>query len=522
MQANSDTNIRLADSLLTFSKAICFVVFFIGLLATLGWALDIPALKSILPALPAISPNTAGALILASASLWLLQESRNKKSIRFLGYSLALIIALLGILTLVEYFFKFNTGIDNLLFKNALNSEGLPVRMSPQSAINFIILSLSLLLINKQSKTGKQPSQYLILIVGIVSLLSFFGFINNIPSFYTISPYKGMAAHTAVAFILLFLATFASRPTSGLMKVFSNSGISGLVARRLFITLSAVMASDILIMAGHANGFYSHEIEAIIHAILIAITFIYLMFIGLASLDKIQSIEEINKVKSEFVSFVSHQLRAPLTAIKWSADTLLHNDPPPGEEQKEYLETIHASANQTINLADAFLNVSKIEQGAFLTGAAESNFQNIAEGILREFKPQIQAQKIDIKKNYGKNLDKVKIDSKLIQVVLQNLISNAIKYTPEKGFIEISANAGKNEILIEVKDSGMGIPAGQQNKIFTNLFRAENAQKKTTGSGIGLYMIKTLLEQVGGKIRFESEEKKGTTFYVGIPINSNI
>jgi len=522
MQA--DFNQRLTNSLQIFSKTICFVVFFIGLVAALGWTFNIPAFKSILPTLPVISPNTAIALILASASLWFLQESRKQKPIRVLGYSLALIIALLGILTLVEYFLKLNLGIDNLLFKNTMNAEGLPVRMSPQSAINFLILSLSLLFINKQSKTGKQPSQYLILIVGTVSLLSFFGFINNVPGFYTISPYKGMAAHTAVAFILLFLAIFSSRPATGLMKTFSNSGISGVVSRRLFVALVAVMASDILIMAGNANGFYGHETEAIAHALLIAIAFIYLMFISLASLDKIQSIEEINRIKSEFVSFVSHQLRTPLTAIKWSADTLLHDDPPPSEKQKEYLETIHSSANQTISLADAFLNVSKIEQGTFLSGIAESNLQNITEEILQELKPQIQAKKISIDKNYSGNLTSVKIDPKLIQAVLQNLISNAIKYTPEKGHVEISANGNNNELSIEIKDNGIGIPAGQQDKIFTKLFRAENVQGKTAGSGIGLYMVKTLLEQIGGKIRFESKENEGTTFYANIPLKltSNI
>jgi signal transduction histidine kinase len=520
MQPNSNINQWLTDSLLTFSKAVCFVVFFIGLLAALGWTLNITAFKSILPALPVISPNTAIALILASISLWLLQESRKQKPIRFLGYSLAMLVALLGFFTLVEYFLKLNLGLDNLLFKSALSPGGLPIRMSPQSAVNFLILGFSLLLINRQTKTGKQPSQYLVLIIGIISLLSFFGFVNNITSFYTISPYKGMAAHTAVAFILLFLAIFASRPASGLMKVFSGSGISSLVARRLLVALAAVMASDILIMAGHANGFYGHETEAIMHAVLISIAFIYLMFIGLASLDKIQSIEEVSRIKSEFVSFVSHQLRTPLTAIKWSADTLLHDDPPPSEKQKEYLETIHASANQTISLADAFLNVSKIERGTFLTGIAESNLQDITEEILRELNPQIQAKKINIEKNCGGNLDSVKIDPKLVQAVLQNLISNAVKYTQNEGHITIAVNTGKNEILVEIKDDGVGIPPGQQDKIFTKLFRAKNIQGKTAGSGIGLYMVKTLLEQIGGKIRFESKENEGTTFYVSMPVKN--
>lgn len=494
------------------------MVFLIGLLATIGWKFDILIFKNILPSLPVIAPNTAVALALSGISLWLLQEKRYKNSWRFLAYSFALIIGVLGALTFIEYIGGLNLGIENLIFKNALGANNLPVRMSPQSAVLFSLLGLSLLLINRQNKSGKRPSQYIILGVGVIALFSFFGFINNIPSFYTIAPYKGMAAHTAVAFALLFIAIFISRPTSGLMKIFSGNGISGFVARRLFITLFILMVFDILAMSGHATGFYSHETEAIVHAFLIIIAFIYLMFIGFGSLDKIQSLEEIDRAKTEFVSFVSHQLRNPLTAIKWSADNLLNDQTPPSKRQKEYLSDIYSSADQTINLVNAFLNISKIEQGTFVAEIQDTNTNSIANDILKELNGLIQKKELNIIKGYSPDMPAVKTDPKLTRIVLQNLITNAVQYTPTKGQINIGLDISGDKLKITVKDTGIGIPLSQQANIFKKLFRAENIKKETKGSGLGLYMIKTLLEQINGKIWFESKEGQGTTFHADIPI----
>lgn len=518
MPENTNTNPRFDNAIRISSAIICLLVFSIGLAASIGWAFDISRLKNIFPNLPIIAPNTSFALMLSAISLWLLQEKRQANKIRFLAYFFALLIGALGALTFIEYAAGINLKIDNLIFKNAFSSNGLPVRMSPQSSVNFFIIGLSLLFLNFRAKKNKHPSQYLILIVGLVSLFSFFGFVNNLPTFYTISPYKGMAAHTAVAFGLLFIGIFISRPHAGLMKIFSSAGISGFVARRLFITLFFLMAGDIFAMAGHAANFYGHETEAIIHAFLILFAFIYLMFIGFGSLDKIQSIEEIDKAKSEFVSFVSHQLHTPLTAIKWSADAMLHDNFPLNQKQKEYLSDIHHSADRTINLANAFLNVSKIEQGGFAIENQMINPIDIADDTFQEFRNEIQKKELSIVKEYANNLTSIKIDPKLLRIVLQNLISNAIKYTPSRGRIIISLCQKNNKIEISVKDSGLGIPEDQQKKVFTKLFRGENIKNETEGSGLGLYMVKSLLEKVNGKIWFKSTAKQGTEFIADIPV----
>ena len=310
-----------------------------------------------------------------------------------------------------------------------------------------------------------------------------------------------MAAHTAVAFLMLFLAAFISRPASGMMKTFSSEGISGYVARRLFLALFILVPLDILAMTGHSKGMYSHETEAVLHIFFLFSTFIYLMFIGFGSLDKIQAVEEVNRAKSEFVSFVSHQLKNPLTAIRWSASALLDSPQPPNQVQTENIINIKKSADQMINLVSSFLDVSKIEQGTFAEEIQNINLLETADNVIKELEPQIKEKELNIIKEYDKDMPMLKVDSKLAKIILQNLISNAVQYTPQKGQINISIKTDGKNLNIIVADTGLGIPQTQQPNVFKKLFRAENVKKETKGSGLGLNMAKlfwnALMEESG-------------------------
>ena len=116
-------------------------------------------------------------------------------------------------------------------------------------------------------------------------------------------------------------------------------------------------------------------------------------------------------------------------------------------------------------------------------------------------------------------LKKISLDSGLMSIIVQNLVSNAIKYTPEGGNVYLSIQQVDNNYVLKVKDTGYGIPIEQQSQIFTKLFRADNIKTKhTEGTGLGLYIVKSILDTVGGKISFKSKEEEGTEFIVEIPI----
>ncbi|MBU2541982.1 PAS domain S-box protein [Patescibacteria group bacterium] len=232
--------------------------------------------------------------------------------------------------------------------------------------------------------------------------------------------------------------------------------------------------------------------------------------------------KEIDKAKTEFVSLASHQLRTPLTITSWYTEMLLDEKNQIGfnKTQEEYLKKIYSSNHRMIELVNALLNVSRLELGTFVIDP-EIVFPNaILESVIDEFKPQIKKKQIKFKKEIYSSLPKkMMLDEKLFRIIVQNLLSNAIKYTPEKGTISIKVKKDKKNLLIIIKDSGYGIPIVQQSQIFTKLFRADNVkQTDVDGTGLGLYIVKSILDHTDGKIWFESEENKGSTFFVTLPI----
>jgi len=239
---------------------------------------------------------------------------------------------------------------------------------------------------------------------------------------------------------------------------------------------------------------------------------------------------EIDRAKSEFVSLASHQLRNPLTYINWLIQAILDGDTGKlNKEQEEYFEKIYRSIKLMVNLVDQFLDVSRIELGTFVAKSKPTSIMEITESVFDELSAQIQEKKLNIEKNYSKNVPVVNIDPKIARIVLQNLLSNSVKYTPHDGTIiteiylkeDPERREQNKHIVIKVSDTGCGIPKYQHSKVFTKLFRADNVIKKEEdGSGIGLYITKTLIERIGGRIWFESEEGEGTTFYVELPIKA--
>jgi signal transduction histidine kinase len=229
---------------------------------------------------------------------------------------------------------------------------------------------------------------------------------------------------------------------------------------------------------------------------------------------------EVDKAKTEFVSLASHQLRTPLSAVNWYAEMLLAGDVGKlNDEQKKYIDEIYKGNQRMVDLVNALLDVSRIELGTFAISPEPTQLTDISKSIIKELKPEIKKKNQVVSEDYEKNLPKINVDQKLIRIVIQNLLSNAVKYTPEKGRIGIEMKTSGANIEIKVADTGYGIPKPQQKDIFTKLFRADNVrQKDTEGTGLGLYIVKNIVEQSGGKISFDSTEDKGTTFYVTIPL----
>lgn len=231
----------------------------------------------------------------------------------------------------------------------------------------------------------------------------------------------------------------------------------------------------------------------------------------------------VERIKTEFVSLAAHQLRTPLSAIKWTLDMLLNGDLGEiTEEQRDFIGKTYQSNERMINLINDLLDVTRIEEGKYLYKPALTNFENIVQFVVNSSREESQRKKLtlDFKKPLLK-LPKIVVDVEKIRLVVQNLLENTIKYTPSGGKITVSLKhlKEKKEIELQIQDTGVGIPKDQQERVFTKFFRAANVMKlDTEGSGLGLFISKNIVEAHGGRIRFESEEGKGTTFYLNLPI----
>lgn len=230
--------------------------------------------------------------------------------------------------------------------------------------------------------------------------------------------------------------------------------------------------------------------------------------------------KEVDRAKTEFVSLASHQLRTPLSAIRWYSEMLLSkyvgelND-----KQRQYVKEIYAGNLRMVELVNALLNVSRIDLGTFAVDPEPVSLVEICESVLLELTPQLTERKQTVERIFTGAPTTYNADPKLIRIVFQNFLSNSVKYTQPGGHIIAEIRTVETNLYIRVSDNGYGIPKAQQGKIFEKLFRADNVrQKDTEGTGLGMYIVKAIVESSGGKIWFESEENQGTTFHVMLPL----
>ncbi len=234
-----------------------------------------------------------------------------------------------------------------------------------------------------------------------------------------------------------------------------------------------------------------------------------------------EKLQKFDEAKSDFISVVAHQLRTPLSGIRWTLHMLLNGDLGDlNNDQKTFLMKSYESNNRMITLVNDMLDADRIQAGKVKYNLTCINLVDLMDNVIFEISPQASKKGISIEfKSKLENLPEVCVDAETIRAVIQNLLENAIKYTMTSGKIYIDAQ-NKGEFLeVSIQDNGIGIPESQKKNVFEKFFRAKNAIKfETDGSGLGLNISKTIVEKNGGKIWFESEENKGTTFYFTLPL----
>ncbi len=228
----------------------------------------------------------------------------------------------------------------------------------------------------------------------------------------------------------------------------------------------------------------------------------------------------LDKSKTEFVSIASHQLRTPLSTINWYLEMVLAGDF--GEvntEQKEFIEEAYQASKRMGDLINALLNASRLDVGVVAVEPQENlDIRDSLKGVLTDIEARLTKKQITVQQLIDDSVRPMSLDPRIMEIIFLNLLTNAVKYSPAGSTVEVHAAVDEANLNIKVVDHGMGIPAADQDKIFSKMFRANNAvEQEPDGNGLGLYIIRSILEAVDGSISFESQQGQGTTFIITIP-----
>jgi len=226
---------------------------------------------------------------------------------------------------------------------------------------------------------------------------------------------------------------------------------------------------------------------------------------------------EVSRMKSDFVSFVTHQLRTPLAGIKWMLE-LAAQEPGIPADAASYVEDARAAAQRLIQLVNDLLDISRLERGRLTVAAKPIDLAELTREVLAETAVLVQERRQRVSITGHASLRLALADPQLLRQVVTNLVSNAIKYTPEGGAIDVRIEPDGSGLRWSIRDSGIGIPLASQSKLFEKFYRAENVVTlETEGTGLGLYLVRLIMDQLDGKVWCESEEGAGATFFFTLP-----
>jgi len=331
---SNEPSSRLISSLRFFSQVAAIFTTFVGCLVLVGWILDIAPLKSVFSGLVTMMANTALAFILAGVSLWLLQPDPSHSALRIpqsliddpqstirhrrrrLAQGLACIVALLGLLTLGEYLYGWDLGIDEMLFRATPGTVGTssPGRMAHSSALNFLMLGLALLLLDVETRRGHRPAQVLALAAAAVSFVTLTGYAYQAKFLYSVGAYTQMAVHTALTFIILSIGLLFARPDRGLMALIASESVGGGAARRLLpAAIGVPLVLGWLTLEGQRAGLYGTEFGTAIYATSMVVALAVLVWWNTGTLHR----RDVERRRAEGI-------RALVASIAESSDAIIN------------------------------------------------------------------------------------------------------------------------------------------------------------------------------------------------------
>ena len=541
----------VAARLRQLSRVCAAAVLCIGGISLLGWFLDNDTLRGAYAAGITIKTNTAIALVFLGLGL-LLQDFASNDSPRMrMARLCGAFAALIGFLTLAQHLTGVSLGIDELLFKEPAGAVATssPNRMGLPSSTTLPLLGCGILLLGWRTRRGIAPSQVLAILALLVTLVPLLGYLNRLPSLYANGVVTGIALPTAVAFLLAAASVLCARPEIGVMRRVVCDDGGGILVRRM---IPAVILLPIVVgylrQIGQDAGLYSADFGRVVGTLVFICAFSALTLwtgkvISLYSrararaeaaelemkerlLKTLESernaratAERTSRMKDEFLATLSHELRTPLQAIiGWTH--VLHTPALAPEDLKRGVETIERNARLQTQLIEDLLDMSRIVSGKIHLDVEDVDLARVVDAVLDAMRPAAQSKNLTIEARIEARPAPVRGESARLQQILWNLVSNAIKFTPEGGGLVVRLSRGDANYRLIVRDDGVGIRPELLADIFERFSQADSSTKRRFGGlGLGLSIARQLAELHGGSLEATSEgEGRGATFTLTLPV----
>lgn len=545
-----NTSLKMKNYFYTLSLFCGILAVALGVVVLFGWYAHIPTLIQVHPGFVAMQYNTALGFLVCGIGLTAanILKTRVKARVTLIAGSF---LVLLGGLTLIQYIFSVDLGVDQLLMEHYVNLlVSHPGRMAPNTALCFLLVGISLLvalLAKEQAKRAREVGLLggLIFSLGIVA---FTGYLMGLETAYGWGNLSRMAIHTASGFMVLGLGIVLY---AWKIDPDEKTGIPlwmPLLAGLASLTITILIWQAVVSMLNSQVGRESLFPDAIlVVGILISILLIKFVLLAIKTeryaretetininledmvtertkeLKKLTKVaEQANIAKSQFLSSMSHELRTPLNGILGFADILQGQGfGKLNDKQIEFVNRIDSSGKHLLSLINELLDLAKIEAGAvevILEKCDVTEVINTAVSLTKGFIEKSN-KKINLTTTVSPDLRKVSADTRKLKQIMLNLLSNASKYSPDGGCIEVRAAMMKeSELKIEVIDTGIGIKEDDLDMIFSEFQQANRKRdEQLGGTGIGLAITKRLVELHGGKIGVKSEVGKGSTFWFTLP-----
>lgn len=511
------------------------IVVVLSVLDIAGWIFNISIFESLIPHWEPMKLITAILFILAVSALVINLAAFPAVIGKVLPSLLAVLICILSLIIIYARICYLSTGNESSLTRFSLLGWFLTPanRMSLLTACNFFLLGCILILLSSDKVKAFSLAIILVIPVFLISYFTIVSYILDVSSIIELS-HISISLNSSIAFCSVCSAVLLVRPDSWFLRPIISRDIAGMISRRLLIPLIILpIAIGWIRIQGERGGLFKSEEGVVGVAITYTICFLVLVWLTARSVNKIDiqrkaseealrereiQLMELNATKDKFFNIVAHDLKNPFTSILGSSELLNKNiDKLEKENIRELSLILSDSAKSGYAILQNLLDWSRSQTGLLKINPESINLRNLIEENISNLQLAAANKGIKMCNEVEENVF-ILVDKNMINTILRNLLSNAVKYTYKSGKIVVNETITTDEIIVSVKDTGIGIPRDRIEKIFkietrNSIPGTENEQ----GTGLGLKLSKEFVEKLGGRIWVESVENKWSDFRFSIP-----